>query len=416
MKGPGFSDGGLGARGRGQPPGGDGPRRGKELATPGPKGRERTSGSKPVGRALPRAPAICNATVTIRCTPARGAPRPSEPSPLLPAMMLRSWAHLTAPDLGGLAHSNAVVVLPLAAVEQHGPHLPLSTDLDLVLGVLAEAGRTRVNGGKETGCAVSGDELPGAGTGPSSGVRAGSGDGAGTGVAADPPASPEPGPPILILPPMAVGASLEHARYPGTLSLSGSLLTDVVVETGRGVAAAGFRRLVFLNGHGGNHASLQEAALRLRAEAGLLVVNLHYPRLGPPEAEPTPLLPREEWQHGLHAGAVETAMMLHLHPERVVLDRLPTDAGSGGEGGAPTAGLGLDLARAGSRIGPAGPVPFAWLAEDLSPHGVAGDPTLATAEIGARLLAHFGRGVAQVLRDTAAFPLERLAGRDASTP
>jgi creatinine amidohydrolase len=262
------------------------------------------------------------------------------------------------------AGAGAVVVLPLGAVEQHGPHLPLSTDLDLVLGVL-EAAELVAAGGRVPGSA------------------------------------PPPFPPVLLLPPLAVGSSLEHAGYPGTLSLSARLLEEVVVELGQSVARAGFRRLLLLNGHGGNHALLQDAALRLRAEAGLLVVNLHYLRLGRPHGTG---LPEAEWRHGLHAGAVETAMMLHLHPERV--REVPRRGAE--EGHEPAHELGRELAEGGSLVGPAGAVPFAWLAQDLSETGITGDPRLATAEMGATLVAHYGGEVARVLRDMAAFPLARL--------
>jgi creatinine amidohydrolase len=241
-----------------------------------------------------------------------------------------------------------VVILPVAAVEQHGPHLPLSTDLEIGLGLVAEAFRRLP------------EEIP-----------------------------------ARMLPPLAVGASLEHGEMPGTLTLSAALLEEMLVELGGSVARAGVRRLVVVNSHGGNQAVVERAALRLRAAHELLVVKAYYPRFPPP---PDPIFPDAEWRHGLHGGAVETSLMLHLRPDLVKMDRIVS-----------ASSLGETLEAAGSHIGPQGAVPFAWLARDLTDTGVTGDPALATAAAGARLLGHYGGVLAEVIRDARSFPLERLA-------
>jgi len=185
------------------------------------------------------------------------------------------WDHLRTAEVAEAVARDPVVVLPLGASEQHGPHLPLSTDLEIAEGLLARAAL----------------ELP-----------------------ADLP--------VWTLPALAVGASREHARYPGTLSLEPEALAEVVESIGRGLADAGVRRLVLHSGHGGNRHVMDAAALRLRHEEAMLVVKVHYLRLGRP---PGVDLPEAEWRHGLHGGAVETAMMLHLRPEAVRME-VPPDA------------------------------------------------------------------------------------------
>lgn len=277
----------------------------------------------------------------------------SSPEGARPSLPL--WQELSTTEAGHLAASDPVVILPVAAVEQHGPHLPLSTDLEIGLGLLAEAFR----------------RLP-------------------EEVSA------------RVLPPLSVGASLEHREMPGTLTFSAGLLEEILVELGASVARTGVRRLVVLNSHGGNQAVVERAALRLRAAHGLLVVKAYYPRFPPP---PDPVFPEAEWRHGLHGGAVETSLMLHLRPDLVQMDRIVL-----------ATSLGETLEAEGSRIGPQGAVPFAWLARDLTDTGVTGDPALATAAAGAHFLAHYGGVLAEVIRDARAFPLERLASLDRPAP
>lgn len=260
------------------------------------------------------------------------------------------WHALTGPEAQRVAGRDPVAVLPLAAVEQHGPHLPLSTDVDVGRGLLARAAA----------------RLP-----------------------ADFP--------LRVLPLLPVGASTEHAHpgLAGTLHLESGDLAAVVARIGATLAGYGVRRLVLSNSHGGNRQAMETAGLRLRREHGLLVVKATYFAFDrPPDVD----LPETEWRHGLHGGAVETAMMLHLHPERVRTGHV-----------ARFASLGEELEAAGSRILPEGSAAFSWLAGDLHPAGAAGDARLATAEMGRRLVEHYGDALAAIIRDARAFPLERLA-------
>ncbi len=261
-----------------------------------------------------------------------------------------AWESLTGPEVKELVRRDPVAVLPLAAIEQHGPHLPLSTDLDVGRGLLARAAA----------------RLP-----------------------ADCP--------VRVLPGLAVGASTEHvqAGLAGTLALDSEQLAAVIVRIGGALADCGVRRLVLSNSHGGNRHAMETAGLRLRREHGLLVVKATYFAF---ERPADVVLPEAEWRHGLHGGAVETAMMLHLHPDRVRTTEV-----------ARFAAFGAELEAAGSRILPEGPAAFAWLAGDLNPSGAAGDAGLATAQMGRRLVEHYGDTLAAIVRDARAFPVERLA-------
>ena len=260
------------------------------------------------------------------------------------------WQSLTGPEAEHLARRDPVLVLPLAAIEQHGPHLPLSTDADIGRGLLA-----RAVAGLPDDC------------------------------------------PVRVLPLLPIGASTEHAHagLTGTLHVESADLARVIVRIGAALADCGVRRLVLSNSHGGNRHAMETAGLQLRREHGLLVVKATYFSFERPADVD---LPAAEWRHGLHAGAVETAMMLHLHPDRVRTGRIRRFAS-----------LGEDLERTGSAILPEGPAPFAWLAGDLNRSGATGDATLATAALGRRLVEHYGDTLATIIRDTRGFPIDRLA-------
>jgi creatinine amidohydrolase len=266
----------------------------------------------------------------------------------MPDGSIRYWQSLTTRDVAAVVARDPVVILPLASIEQHGSHLPLSTDLDIGLGLLAGA-----FGELE-------DDFP-----------------------------------AWVLPPQTVGASEEHLRFAGTLSLRPTLLSDLIQQQGAALASYGVRRLVISNSHGGNRHAIDLAALRLRREQAMLVVKASYFDFARPADVD---LPDAEWRHGLHAGAVETAMMLHLRPELVRSPPTTT-----------TRSLGEDLDDTLVHLRPEGTASFAWLAGDLSPDGVAGDPRRADADMGCRLVGHYSKTLADVLRDARRFPLERLA-------
>ena len=263
-----------------------------------------------------------------------------------------SWQTMTTAEAKDIGQADPVVILPIAAIEQHGPHLPLSTDLDIGIGIL---------------------------------------DKAFTYLPLDFP--------VWVLPTQVVGTSAEHLTFPGTLSIDANILSDLIWSQGKALTRSGIRRLLVTNSHGGNRQAIDTAALRLRRELGLLVIKSNYFLLPRPAGV---TLPDAEWRHGLHGGALETAMMLHLKPDLVRTKQLP-DAPSLGRLLEQTLNH-VDTTNEGASL--------AWLAEDLHFSGVAGNSTLATASIGKHLVDGYGRMLSEIIQDTKYFPLDRLMNDD----
>lgn len=259
---------------------------------------------------------------------------------------IEHWSALTGPELAEIADGDPVALLPVAAIEQHGPHLPLATDVTIGTGIVAAA-RQRLSADATLD--------------------------------------------LVIMPNLAIGASLEHTGFAGTLSLSAEQAIAQIHAVGAGAAAAGIRRLVIFNSHGGNKAVLDLAALKLRADFGVLAVKASYFRFAPP----ADTLAADELAHGLHGGALETAMMLHLAPADVRRGALANHES-----------LGARRAHAGATLGPEGDAGFAWMAEDLHPAGVTGNAAAADAATGARLVETFGARLAEIVTETACFDLD----------
>lgn len=252
------------------------------------------------------------------------------------------WQDLTSREIARLP-GDTVAVMVLGAIEQHGPHLPLSTDLDIGVGLLDAA------------CRMLPDGFP-----------------------------------LVTVPALEVGASEEHQSFAGTMSLPSETVVSILECHGAALARAGVRRLVMINAHGGNGAAMDIAALRLRQHHGMLVVKYHYLRSPLPEL-PAESLPASELRHGIHGGAVETAIMTHLYPQRVRSDQLEHHASSGER-----------AAAAGDLVAPEGEGNLAWLAQDLHPDGVVGDARLGTSELGERLVRHYAERVVRMLHETRA--------------
>jgi creatinine amidohydrolase len=252
----------------------------------------------------------------------------------------RYWADLPWPAFRSLP-ANTVAVLPVASIEQHGPHLPVSVDTTINQGVV---GRT---------LRVIPDDLP-----------------------------------VLVLPTQSVALSVEHLRYPGTLTTSAETLLALVCDIGASVARAGVKRLVFVNSHGGNVSVLDIAARRLRIEQGLFVVNAMWARMGKPEALRDPV----ESRFGIHAGRDETSVMLALAPGLVRMENARNFVSRWQ--GAPPA------------MAPDAGAPLAWQAQDLHPAGAVGDASAATAAIGEALLDHAAARMAALWQQVAAMDAE----------
>jgi creatinine amidohydrolase len=263
---------------------------------------------------------------------------------------MTDWESLTTEDLRSSGGAGALALLPVAAVEQHGPHLPLGTDAMICDAIVERAA----------------DLL-----------------GAGCGVECD------GGPDVLRLPTQRIGVSPEHDSFPGTLSIEPEIALAAWTAIGVAVARAGIGKLVVFNTHGGQPGVIDQMAIRLRRSHDMLVVRANIFGLGLPDDT----IDAAEQRHGLHGGLLETALMLVIRPDLVRLDRARNFTSRGSAMVAE-----YEVLRAeGDGVG------LGWLAEDLNPAGVTGNAAAATPALGARLLEHYGERLAALLRDTAAF-------------
>ena len=259
----------------------------------------------------------------------------------------RDWTDIHWPDIDATAAARWIAVLPLAATEQHGPHLPLATDV-----MIAEAYLARVR-----------ELLP-------------------------------LGLPVTFLPVQGVGISTEHIDFPGTLTLSPMVAIAQWMALGESVKRAGVNKLVMITSHGGNSAAMSLVAQELRAHHGLLVVTTSWSRFGVPPG----LFPDEELRHGIHGGAVETSIMLARFAEQVREESI-----------ADFRSASIDIERRYRWLSTQRPAPFAWQAQDLHPSGAVGDARLATAEKGEELIAHGARAFCELLADVDNFDVKQLA-------
>jgi creatinine amidohydrolase len=236
-------------------------------------------------------------------------------------MAVPRFVDLTAPQIAALPAST-VAVLPLGATEQHGPHLPVSTDYVTA----TEAAQAAVE-------IAAGESVP-----------------------------------VVLLPGLAYTKSDEHHRFAGTIWLSWDTLMRTLVDIGRSLQTSGINRLLFVNGHGGNSALGQVACREIRREFGLRTFFAH---LSVPVDQGGSSSAAAEYGMGIHGGHAETSLMLHLRPDLVRMDlavrRVPEEL------------------RAFDKIGFGKPVSFGWTSDDFGPDGHVGDPTGATAEHGKAL-------------------------------
>lgn len=264
----------------------------------------------------------------------------------------RFWIEWSARDFAAMQQSGdntrAIAVLPIAAVEQHGPHLPVSVDTTLVEGVIAA-------------CLP---HLPEQQT-------------------------------ILFLPTQAVGKSNEHQRFAGTLTLSAETLMRVWMELGASVARAGIRKLVLFNSHGGQITLMEMVARELRVQHDLLVASTSWFNL-PMAPAVHALFTPDEHQFGIHAGDMETSMMLALKPHTVHMTEAQDFSSS-------LAGQARDYPLLGSGV-----ANVAWQMQDLNPMGAAGNATLASADKGRRVIEGAGEQLARLLAEVDRLPLDTL--------
>jgi creatinine amidohydrolase len=257
------------------------------------------------------------------------------------------WSELTTLEFDGLDPEDTIAVLPIAAIEQHGPHLPVATDSAIAEGMIGEVVK----------------RLP-----------------------ADLA--------ILILPTQSIGKSNEHVRSPGTITLSAETALRAWTEIGEAVHRAGLRKLVMVNSHGGNVDLIGIVARELRVRLQMLVVTCSWRRFGIPPG----LFTDQEAQVGIHAGDIETSLMLHFRPDLVRMDKAQNFAPAT-----------IDIAKQFAVLRPTGFSAFGWIAQDLHPSGAAGDASRATAEKGRATAEFQATEFIKLLRDVTLFSLSRLA-------
>ena len=269
----------------------------------------------------------------------------------------RFWAEHSTRDFaqwqrdGTIART--IAVLPVAATEQHGPHLPLCVDTSLADGIVSAAL----------------GQLP-------------------------------PNLPVLFLPTQAVGYSPEHARFPGTLTLKSETLIRLWTDIGESVATAGVKKLVLFNAHGGQVSVMDIVARDLRARLDMLVYSVNWfglPLTDDDGQDLSALFTAAEHRFGVHAGEIETSMMLALQPDHVEMGRAQNFASKSQE-----------RARTLAILGNGQSAKLAWQAQDLNPTGAVGNAAAANAERGQRLIQAAARSLARLLVEVDQLPANTL--------
>ena len=269
----------------------------------------------------------------------------------------RFWSNLTSRQFSQLGASpdiaQVVAVLPVAAIEQHGPHLPVSVDTTLLEGVIAAT-------------------LP----------------------------HLESELPVLFMPTQTIGKSNEHIRFPGTLTLSAQTLIAVWMELGACVARTGIKKLVLLNSHGGQVSVMDIVGRDLRTVHDLIVFSTNWYTL-PLGSDVLNLFPPEEHRFGIHAGDMETSMMLALEEksgDRHVDMRQARNFTSTAQ----------ERAARYPILGNGSGAKLAWQVQDYNAMGAAGNAAIATAAKGHALINAAGLQLAGLLREISDLPLSTL--------
>jgi creatinine amidohydrolase len=255
------------------------------------------------------------------------------------------WQDMSTEDFAALDAEHVIAILPVAAIEQHGPHLPVCADacankavvermLELVQGKL----------------------------------------------------------PVTVLPMMPVGKSNEHSDFPGTLTLEPETLRRLWTEIAESVHRVGIRKLVLYNSHGGQPQIMDIVARDLRVRLDMLVVVVNQYSLYPND-----LFPEEEIKYGIHGGSVETSVILHIRPDLVDMSKAQNFRP-----------LMKDVEGEYQHLSVTGQTKIAWQSQDLNPAGVVGNALDADAERGAQLIDHAAAQFVSILKEVERYPLSNL--------
>jgi creatinine amidohydrolase len=250
------------------------------------------------------------------------------------------------PTLDPALRQDWIVVLPLGAHEQHGPHLPFETDSLIAEGIVERL------------------------------------------VQAMPAHLP-----VTFLPVEPVGYSIEHMDIRGSQTLTFEEAVDRWLDIAAGLHRQGIRKFVMLNAHGGNSPLMTIVATEARVRFNMLAVATSWTRFGLPEG----LIAPEDKAIDIHGGDIETSVMLALHPDRVDMAR--ADAFPSRQ---------PEFEKRFTHLRAYGRHAFGWKMSDLSSQGVAGNAAAATAKKGEAILAHAVKGLVELLEDVAKFDTEEL--------
>jgi creatinine amidohydrolase len=258
-------------------------------------------------------------------------------------VITRHWWDLTSEEFTRLDMQRVVALLPVCAVEQHGPHLPVRVDAAINAGILERALQLL-------------------------------------------PADLS----LLVLPAQNVGKSDEHSAFPGTLSIQYETLMRLWFDLAASVHRAGCRKIIFFNSHGGQPQLIDIVCRDLRVRLNMLAVNCAWYSV----TQMNDLFAVEELRHGIHGGAVETSMMLHLHPNLVKMDRARNFA---------SRAIAVEAENAILRI--EGSTGIGWQTQDLNTEGACGDATQADAVKGKELLERAAKALAVLAEEVARYSL-----------
>ncbi|MGB3510672.1 MAG: creatininase family protein [Microcoleaceae cyanobacterium] len=258
----------------------------------------------------------------------------------------RFFPYLTWQDIEPMPDKeNVVIIQPVGSIEQHGPHLPLIVDSAIATYITGQA------------LAKLDSNIP-----------------------------------AYALPTQYYGKSNEHWHFPGTITFTAQTLMAVLTEMAESIYRAGFRKLVFLNAHGGQPQVIEIVARDLHQKYQDFLVFPFFAWRAPNATEE--LLSLKEVELGIHAGEAETSVMLSMLPDVVRMDKAVTEYPQG---------LPED-----SMLSMEGQLPFAWLTRELTRSGVLGDGKAGTKEKGDRILESITDSWVRVIQDVYKFQQPNL--------